>query len=132
MKKSILYLILVMLFTVTVALPQDDLEEWVMVKKSKLMGLANLITDLKFAVNVYSTRVTVLELEVMRLESNCKMWEEKYNRAKRGLWAGLASGVPLGAQGMALYQFNERIGIFIIGGRSGLWAINAGFIARIK
>ena len=130
--KSILCLILVMFFTVSAALPQDDSEEWVMVKKSKLMGLATLITDLRSAVNVYSTRVTVLELEVMRLEYNYKMLEDRYNRAKKGLWVGVGSGYPLGAQGMTMYQFNERFGLFMIGGYSGGWSVNLGFIARVK
>ena len=130
--KFILCLMLVILFTATAALPQDDSEEWVMVKKSKLMGLATLITGLRSAVNVYSARVTVLELEIMRLENNYKLLEEKYNRARKGLWVGLGSGIPLGAQGMTVYQFNERFGVFVIGGFSGNWSVNAGFIARVK
>lgn len=130
--KSILCLILVMLFTATAALPQDDSEEWVMVKKSKLMGLASLITDLRSAVNVYSARITVLELEVMRLKHNYKMLEEGYNRAKKGLWAGVGSGFPLGAQGMMMYQFNERFGLFVIGGYNSFWSVNLGFVARVK
>ncbi len=130
--KFILCLMLVILFTATAALPQDDSEEWVMVKKSKLMGLANLIADLRSAVNVYSTRVTVLELEVMRLENNYKMLEERYNRARKGLWAGVGSGFPLGAQGMTMYQFNERFGLFLIGGFNSIWSVNLGFMARVK
>ena len=130
--KSILCLILVMFFTVSAALPQDDSEEWVMVKKSKLMGLATLITGLRSAVNVYSARVTVLELEIMRLENNFKVLEEKYNRARKGWWVGVGSGIPLGAQGMTVYQFNERFGLFVIGGYNSGWSVNLGFIARVK
>ncbi len=123
---------LVMLFTASVGLPQEDSEEWAMVRKSKLMGLANLITDLRSAVNVYSTRVTVLELEIMRLEHNYKLLEERYNRARKGLWVGLGSGWPLGAQGTAMYQFNERFGLFVVGGYNSLWTVNLGFVARVK
>ncbi len=130
--KYILCLILVMLFAVTPCLAQDSSDEWVTVRKSQLMEWRDHILALQFTASVYSARITVLELDVMRLENNYRELEEKYNRARKGWWIGVSSGLPLGAQGITMYQFNERIGVFAAGGYSGNWLINAGFIARVK
>ena len=130
--KFILYLILAVLFTVTPCLAQDDSDKWVTVRKSQLMEWRDHLLALQSTVGIYSARITVLELDIMRLENNFKALEERYNRARKGFWVGAAGSFPLGVQGMTMYQFNERFGLFTMGGYSGSWSISAGFIARIK
>ena len=130
--KFILYLILAVLFAVTPCLAQDDSDQWVTVKKSQLMEWRDHILALQSTVGIYSARITVLELDIMRLENNFKALEDKYNRARKGWWVGLGSGYPLGAQGTAIYQFNERFGLFLIGGFNSVWTVNLGFVTRVK
>ena len=112
--KFILYLILAVLFTVTPCLAQDDSDKWVTVRKSQLMEWRDHLLALQSTAGIYSARITVLELDIMRLENNFKVLEEKYNRARKGWWVGVGSGYPLGAQGMTVYQFNERFGVFFL------------------
>ncbi len=72
------------------------------------------------------------EIEIIILKSQIEEWKYRYEQSRKGFWTGLGTGYPLGAQGIMLYQFNERIGVFIIGGYNSLWSINVGFIARVK
>ena len=72
------------------------------------------------------------EIEIIILKSQIEEWKYKYEQSRKGFWTGLGAGYPLGAQGIILYQFNERIGVFIIGGYNSKWSINAGLITRIK
>lgn len=83
-------------------------------------------------VDILIYALTEKEMEVVILQSEAEEWEYKYERSRKGFWAGLSGGYPLGAQGIILYQLNERIGIFMIGGYGGRWTVNAGFVARIK
>ncbi len=82
-------------------------------------------------VNALTHALNEKAIEAMILKSEVEKWKYKYEQSRRGFWTGLSSGYPLGAQGIMLYQFNERIGIFMIGGYSSIWTINAGFVARI-
>ncbi|KKN06577.1 hypothetical protein LCGC14_1075930, partial [marine sediment metagenome] len=52
--------------------------------------------------------------------------------SRKGFWTGLSTGYPLGAQGIVLYHFNERIGVFMIGGYNSIWSMNAGIVMKIK
>ena len=72
------------------------------------------------------------EIEIIILQSQVEEWKYKYERSRKGFWTGLGVGYPLGAQGIILYQFNERFGVFMIGGFNSIWSINAGIITRIK
>ena len=72
------------------------------------------------------------EIEIIILQSQVEEWKYKYERSRKGFWMGLGTGYPLGAQGIILYQFNERFGVFMIGGFNSIWSINAGIITRIK
>lgn len=130
--KYVPILLLIMLFTVSIGLAQDSSDEWVTIKKSQLMEWRDHILELQSTVEMYSVNIMELELKVMKLQNESLMWRNKYNSVRRGFWIGMSSGYPLGAQGIALYQFNERIGVFVVGGYSSSWSINAGFIARIS
>jgi len=72
------------------------------------------------------------EIEIIILKSQVEEWKYKYEQSRKGFWTGLGVGYPLGAQGIILYQFNERIGVFMVGGFNSIWSINAGIITRIK
>lgn len=130
--KFILYLLLMVFCTVSAGLTQDDSEEWVTVKKSQLMEWANLIIDLRSRVNEYSVNITVLQMEILRLQNDNLELKKLYDNARKGFWFGVGTGYPMGGQGTVIYQFNERFGLFVISGYSSVWMVNAGFIARIK
>ena len=72
------------------------------------------------------------EIEIIILKSQVEEWKYKYEQSRKGFWTGLGVGYPLGAQGIILYQFNERFGVFMVGGFNSIWSINAGIITRIK
>ncbi len=72
------------------------------------------------------------EIKIIILKSQVEEWQYKYERSRKGFWTGLGTGYPLGAQGIMLYQFNERIGVFMIGGFNSAWSINAGIVMKIK
>ncbi len=90
-----------------------------------LASLQTEVINLTYALNEK-------EIEIIILKSQVEEWKYKYEQSRKGFWTGLGTGYPLGAQGIMLYQFNERIGVFIIGGYNSLWSINVGFIARVK
>ncbi len=83
-------------------------------------------------INMLIYTLNAKEMEVVILQSEVEKWKYKYEQSRKGFWTGLSSGYPLGAQGIMLYQFNERIGIFMMGGYNSVWMINTGFIVRIK
>ena len=99
--------------------------EQIMYQQWHLANLKQEVIELTYA-------LSEKEIEIIILKSQVEEWKYKYEYSRKGLWTGLGAGYPLGAQGMILYQFNERIGVFIIGGYNSLWSINAGLITRIK
>ncbi len=98
--------------------------EQVLQWQRQMNGMQQYINNLVYALNEKEIEVTILKSEIEK-------WKYKYEQSRKGFWTGLSSGYPLGAQGIVLYQFNERIGIFVIGGYNSVWTINAGFVARI-
>ncbi len=90
-----------------------------------LASLQTEVIKLTYALNAK-------EIEIIILKSQAEEWKYKYEYSRKGFWTGLGTGYPLGAQGIMLYQFNERIGVFAVGGYNSIWSVNLGFIARIK
>ena len=130
--KFILCLILVMLFTVMPCLAQDDSGEWVTVKKSQLMAWRDHILHLQSMVDKYSANITMLELEIMRLQDESLKWQKAYENEKRGWFVGANAGYPfLSADFIVLYKFN-RFGIYSMVGYNTAFTINLGFLVRIS
>lgn len=131
MKKLILILALILLISPLYAEEIDPDKKYI-VKGEQILRWQKHILSLQQYVNNLTFILNEKELEILALKSEIEEWKAKYDRSRKEFWTGLGSGYPLGAQGIALYQFNERIGIFLIGGYSDLWTINVGFIAKIS
>ena len=132
MKKIILILTFIILLINPLFAQEIDSEKKYIVTGEQLLKWQAHIINLQQNINNLTFTLNEKELEAVILKSEIAEWKAKYERSRKGFWTGLGSGYPLGAQGIALYQFNERIGIFMIGSYNSVWSINAGFIARIK
>ncbi|KKM63691.1 hypothetical protein LCGC14_1508970 [marine sediment metagenome] len=135
MKTILIFAFIILLINplfVVCAEEKIDPEKQYIVAGEQILRWQAHILSLQQYINNLTYALTEKDLEIVALQSEVEEWQSKYERSRKGLWTGIGSGWPLGAQGMAVYQFNERIGVFMIGGYSGLWAINVGFIARVK
>lgn len=129
--KSVLILIFIALLNPLFA-QEIDLEEKYIVTGEQILQWQRQIQGMQQYINNLTYALNEKEMEVTILKSEAEKWKYKYEQSRKGFWTGLSSGYPLGAQGIILYQFNERIGMFMVGGYSSVWTINAGFIARIS
>lgn len=133
MKKIILILMFIaILITPLFAQENIDPEKKYIVTGEQLIRWQWQLTSLQQSVHELTNALTEKEIEIVILKSEVEEWKYKYEQSRKGLWIGVGGGYPLGSQGMILYQFNERIGIFMIGGYNSIWSVNLGFIARVK
>ena len=133
MKKIILILMFIaILITPLFAQEKIDIEKKYIVTGEQLLYWETHIKDLDQYINVLTNTLTEREIEIVILKSEAEEWKHKYERSRKGFWTGLGTSYPLGAQGIILYQFNERIGIFAIGGYNSIWSINAGIVMKVK
>ena len=133
MNKIILILMFIaILITPLFAQEKIDLQKKYIVTGEQLLYWETHIKDLDQYINILTNSLTEKEIEIVILKSEVEKWKNKYEQARKGFWVGVGSGYPLGGQGTVIYQFNERFGLFAIGGYSSIWVINLGFIARVK
>ena len=133
MKKIILILMFIaILITPLFAQEKIDLQKKYIVTGEQLLYWETHIKDLDQYINVLTNTLTEREIEIVILKSEVEEWKNKYERSRKGFWTGLGTSYPLGAQGIILYQFNERIGVFAIGGYNSIWSINAGIVMKVK
>lgn len=131
MKKLTLIFAFILLISPIYAGEIDPEKKYIVTGEQILQWQSHII-NLQQYINNLTYALDEKELEAIILKSEIEEWKAKYERSRKGFWTGLGSGYPLGAQGIALYQFNERIGIFIASGYNSIWSVNVGFIARIS
>ena len=133
MKKIILILMFIaILITPLFAQEKIDPEKKYIVTGEQLIRWQWQLANLQQSVHELTNTLTEKEIEILILKSEIEKWKYKYERSRKGLWTGLGTSYPLGAQGIILYQFNERIGIFAVGGYNSIWSINAGIVMKVK
>ena len=132
--RKIIMIIIFILMSLRSGFPQEEINpeqkyiitgEQIIRQQWHLVSLQTEVIKLTYALNEK-------EIEIIILKSQIEEWKYKYERSRKGLWIGIGSGYPLGGQGTIIYQFNERFGLFAVGGYSSVWVINLGFIARAK
>ncbi len=132
MRTIFVFLFFVILITPLFAQENIDPQKKYIVTGEQLLYWQAHIIELEQFVSVLTNSLTEKETYILILKSEIEELKIQYEYSRRGFWAGLGAGYPLGAQAITLYQFNERFGIFLIGGYNNNWSINAGIITRIK
>lgn len=133
--RFILCLLLVMFCTASVGLAQDDSVVWVTVKESQLMEWAATILEQKSKLHEYSANITVLQMEILRLQNNNLELKKLYNNARKGLWLGGGGGLntnkDINIEAILLYEFNQSA-VYLSGGYGGYPYIQAGYLHKIN
>lgn len=132
MKITLIVLFLIILTTPLFAQGEIDPEKKYIVTGEQVLRWQAHIIELEQFVGVLTNSLTQKETYILILKSEIEVLKIQYEYSRKGFWAGLGAGYPLGAQAITLYQFNERFGIFLIGGYNNVWSINAGIITRVK
>ena len=132
--RNIIITIIFILISLKSGFAQENIdpEENYIVIGEQILYWQNHINDLEQYVSFLKNSLTEKEIHILILKSEIEVLKIQYEQSRKGFWTGLGVGYPLGAQGIILYQFNERIGVFMVGGFNSIWSINAGIITRIK
>ena len=109
-----------------------DPDKKYIVTGEQILRWQNHINNLQENVDNLTNDLTEKEIDILVLESKIEKLNLKYEHARKGLWGGLGMGYPLVGQAITIYQFNERFGIFLIGGYNSVWSVNAGIVTKIK